>query len=80
MVNLAFRKRQSFCFAHNFKRKSIRYSILSLQAAYFFSKFLCCHSSENSFEIKYIFLSSDPSMRPEMSGFARKAVEDNLMG
>ena len=39
--NLCFRERQTF-FAHNFKRKSTRYSILSLQVAFLSSATLCC--------------------------------------
>jgi len=39
--NLCFRKRQPF-FTHNFKRKSTRYSILSLQVASLSSAASCC--------------------------------------
>jgi len=75
--NLYFRKRQPFL-AHNFKRKSTRYSILSLHVASLFSATLCCRSSKYFCQIKQFSLLSGPNVRPETTdrfwGNPRKTI------
>jgi len=76
VLNLCFREQQPF-FAHNFKRKSTRYSIVSLQVAFLSSANSYCYSSEYCCKINTFLFPITLARDWKRVKIARLSVENN---